>query len=87
MILDGYTRGWSGVLHDPIKLALGGVSIAYDLVFVIQHFVLYTDRKDPAAVVCPPPPSAVRFHAPGTARPLREPLLLPPPPSATVIHL
>lgn len=76
VLLDGSTRGWRGVAADPIKLSLGGVSIVYDLVFVVQHFVLYTDRKDAALV-----PRDVRFHA-GDGDDLPAPLLgeaFPPP--------
>jgi cystinosin len=45
ILFDGYTLGWSGVLGDPIKLGLGLLSIIYDLIYVVQHFLLYTKRE------------------------------------------
>jgi len=47
LLLDGATEGWSGVVGDPIKFGLGFVSIVFDLLFMFQHYVLYTDRTDP----------------------------------------
>ena len=46
LILDGATKGWSGVVGDPVKFALGFVSIVFDILFIVQHYVLYTDRCD-----------------------------------------
>jgi cystinosin len=47
LLFDGHTRGWAGVLGNPVKFALGFVSIAFDALFLVQHYVLYTDRADP----------------------------------------
>ncbi|KXS10472.1 PQ-loop-domain-containing protein [Gonapodya prolifera JEL478] len=33
--------GWSGILGDPVKLFLGFLSILFDVIFMIQHYVLY----------------------------------------------
>ncbi len=42
--LDSYRqRDWSGLTGNPVKLALGNVSMAYDVVFVVQHYVLYRE--------------------------------------------
>lgn len=42
--IDSYIqRDWSGVTGNPVKFALGNVSIIYDLIFVTQHYVLYRD--------------------------------------------
>ncbi|KAF9185279.1 hypothetical protein BGZ51_002754 [Haplosporangium sp. Z 767] len=47
LVLDAYISGdWSGISGDPIKLGLGFLSISFDLVFMIQHYVLYRDRTD-----------------------------------------
>lgn len=46
LILDGATLGWSGVVGDPIKFALGFVSMVFDAIFMVQHYVLYPDRVD-----------------------------------------
>ncbi|KAG2237208.1 hypothetical protein INT48_006612 [Thamnidium elegans] len=47
LLLDAYLSGdWSGVAGNPVKLGLGLQSIAFDLVFIIQHYILYRDRTD-----------------------------------------
>lgn len=48
LMVDGATEGWSGVIGDPIKFGLGFISIFFDVLFMIQHYVLYTDRTDEA---------------------------------------
>ncbi|KAK4041816.1 hypothetical protein C8A01DRAFT_34194 [Parachaetomium inaequale] len=40
--VDSYLQhDWSGVTGNPVKFALGNVSMIYDLIFMIQHYVLY----------------------------------------------
>jgi cystinosin len=40
--IDSYLQGdWSGITGNPVKFALGNVSMMYDLVFITQHYVLY----------------------------------------------
>ncbi|KAL2190938.1 hypothetical protein L209DRAFT_739095 [Thermothelomyces heterothallicus CBS 203.75] len=40
--IDSYLqRDWSGITGNPVKFALGNVSMIYDLVFMTQHYVLY----------------------------------------------
>ena len=40
--VDSYLQhDWSGVTGNPVKFALGNVSMIYDLVFMTQHYVLY----------------------------------------------
>lgn len=40
--IDSYLqRDWSGLTGNPVKFALGNVSMVYDLIFVTQHFILY----------------------------------------------
>lgn len=42
--IDSYLQGdWSGITGNPVKFALGNVSMMYDLVFMTQHYVLYPD--------------------------------------------
>ncbi|SPN98894.1 related to CTNS protein [Cephalotrichum gorgonifer] len=39
---DSYLqRDWSGLTGNPVKLALGNVSMVYDSIFIWQHYVLY----------------------------------------------
>lgn len=45
--LDSYMQGdWSGITGNPVKFALGNVSMLYDLVFFTQHYVLYPPGKE-----------------------------------------
>jgi cystinosin len=47
LILDSSLQeDWSGVTGNPLKFFLGNVSIIFDLVFVIQHYILYRGRPD-----------------------------------------
>jgi cystinosin len=40
--VDSYLQGdWSGIIGNPVKFALGNVSMIYDLIFMTQHYVLY----------------------------------------------
>jgi len=45
LLLDGATIGWTGVVGDPIKFALGFVSTVFDSLFILQHYVLYPSRR------------------------------------------
>ncbi|WEW58757.1 hypothetical protein PRK78_004225 [Emydomyces testavorans] len=36
---------WSGITGNPIKLGLGNVSIFFDLVFMVQHYILYPEKN------------------------------------------
>lgn len=37
---------WSGVTGNPIKFGLGSISLVYDALFCVQHFVLYRDASE-----------------------------------------
>lgn len=40
--IDSYLQGdWSGITGNPVKFALGNVSMMFDLIFMTQHYVLY----------------------------------------------
>jgi cystinosin len=40
--IDAYLQGdWSGVTGNPVKLALGNIAIVFDVVFMVQHYLLY----------------------------------------------
>lgn len=44
LVLDSSMQGdWSGLTGNPVKLGLGNVSIAFDLIFFFQHYCLYRD--------------------------------------------
>ncbi|OAQ97993.1 hypothetical protein LLEC1_07874, partial [Akanthomyces lecanii] len=34
-------RDWSGITSNPVKFGLGQISIFFDVLFILQHYVLY----------------------------------------------
>lgn len=45
MFLLAYNfNDWSSIFGSPTKLGLGLFSIIFDIVFIIQHYVLYRKR-------------------------------------------
>ena len=36
---------WTGVIGNPAKLGLGLVSISFDIIFMVQHYVLYRNPQ------------------------------------------
>lgn len=46
--IDAYLQhDWSGISGNPVKLALGNISIVFDVIFLTQHYVLYPTREEP----------------------------------------
>ncbi|KAI9790458.1 MAG: hypothetical protein M1816_005122 [Peltula sp. TS41687] len=42
LALDSSLQGdWTGVTGNPVKFGLGNVSVFFDVVFILQHYVLY----------------------------------------------
>ncbi|KHN94602.1 cystinosin [Metarhizium album ARSEF 1941] len=40
--IDSYLQhDWSGITGNPVKFALGNVSMVYDCIFLAQHYILY----------------------------------------------
>ncbi len=49
LFLDaGLSKDWSAVTGDFPKLALSLISLSYDAVLCVQHFILYKDNRDDA---------------------------------------
>ncbi|OZJ02769.1 hypothetical protein BZG36_03338 [Bifiguratus adelaidae] len=47
LFLDSSMTGdWSGVTGNPVKFGLGLCSMTFDVLFIIQHYILYRDRHD-----------------------------------------
>ncbi|CAN8095684.1 unnamed protein product [Discula destructiva] len=47
LVIDSSMQGdWSGVTGNPVKFALGNVSMFYDVVFFTQHYVLYGGNSE-----------------------------------------
>lgn len=54
LLLDAAaTSDWSAVTGNPVKFCLGFVSMVFDIVFMMQHWVLYpsSDSSDDVLVV------------------------------------
>ncbi|KAK5171709.1 uncharacterized protein LTR77_003345 [Saxophila tyrrhenica] len=42
LVIDSALQAdWSGLTGNPIKFGLANISLAFDIVFILQHFVLY----------------------------------------------
>ncbi|CAM9438935.1 unnamed protein product [Heterosigma akashiwo] len=42
LILDCHATGdWGGITGDPVKFGLGFVSIFFDVIFMLQHYILF----------------------------------------------
>ncbi|KAI9036005.1 putative L-cystine transporter [Aspergillus affinis] len=47
LVLDSsFQNDWSGITGNPIKFLLSNVTIVFDLVFVVQHYILYRQRDE-----------------------------------------
>lgn len=47
LVLDSSLQSdWSGITGNPVKLLLGNVTIFFDAIFCVQHYVLYRDIPD-----------------------------------------
>jgi len=48
LVFDAWRKdSWSGVIGDPVKFGLGFLSMAFDIIFMIQHYVLYKNSAPP----------------------------------------
>lgn len=36
---------WSGVTGNPVKFFLGNISIFFDVIFIVQHYILYREEQ------------------------------------------
>ncbi|CAI4210212.1 unnamed protein product [Parascedosporium putredinis] len=51
LAIDSYLQqDWSGITGNPVKFGLGNVSLAYDAIFITQHYFLYPHESQ-----SPPP--------------------------------
>jgi len=47
LVLDASLQSdWSGITGNPVKLLLGNVTIFFDLIFIVQHYILYSETSD-----------------------------------------
>ena len=46
LVIDSSLQSdWSGITGNPVKLGLANVSIVFDVIFMVQHYILYRERK------------------------------------------
>ena len=46
LVIDSSLQSdWSGITGNPVKLGLGNVSIIFDIIFMVQHYILYKGNK------------------------------------------
>ena len=46
LVIDSSLQSdWSGLTGNPVKLGLGNVSILFDILFMVQHYILYKGNK------------------------------------------
>ena len=46
LFIDSYLQeDWAGVTGNPVKLALGNISVFFDIIFMVQHYCLYRGSK------------------------------------------
>ncbi|ETI20453.1 hypothetical protein G647_08489 [Cladophialophora carrionii CBS 160.54] len=51
LVLDASFGGdWSGITGNPLKLGLANISMAFDVVFITQHFILYRGQDDVTSI-------------------------------------
>ena len=47
LIIDASFQGdWSGITGNSLKFGLSNISIAFDLIFITQHYLLYRNQPD-----------------------------------------
>ncbi|KAL4797491.1 PQ loop repeat-domain-containing protein [Aspergillus venezuelensis] len=63
LVLDSaFQNDWSGIAGNPIKFLLSNVTIFFDLVFMVQHYILYRDAKDEDTTTHPDVHSPLLSH-------------------------
>jgi cystinosin len=46
LVIDSALQNdWTGVTGNPVKFGLGNITIVFDIIFFLQHYVLYRDPK------------------------------------------
>jgi cystinosin len=46
LIIDSALQNdWTGITGNPVKFGLGNITIVFDVIFLLQHYVLYRDDE------------------------------------------
>ncbi|KAG9407276.1 hypothetical protein AC1031_001967 [Aphanomyces cochlioides] len=48
IMTSAVTNDWSAITGDPVKFGLGFTSVFFDIIFIVQHYVLYPEAADTA---------------------------------------
>lgn len=46
LIDSALENDWSGVTGNPVKFGLGNITIVFDVIFMLQHYVLYRQSRE-----------------------------------------
>jgi len=47
LMFDAWRKDdWKGTIGDPVKFGLGFLSMAFDIIFMVQHYILYRNAHD-----------------------------------------
>jgi len=47
LVIDSALQAdWSGLVGNPVKLGLSNISLFFDIIFIVQHYVLYYQSQD-----------------------------------------
>lgn len=47
LVIDSsFQNDWSGITGNPVKLLLGNITIISDLIFIVQHYILYRGASE-----------------------------------------
>lgn len=47
LIIDSSLEAdWSGITGNPVKFGLANISILFDVIFIIQHYILYRHARE-----------------------------------------
>jgi cystinosin len=46
LIIDSAMQNdWTGITGNPVKFGLGNITIVFDIIFFLQHYVLYRNAE------------------------------------------
>ena len=51
LVIDSSLQNdWSGLIGNPLKFGLANISLAFDIIFILQHFVFFGPVEDETLV-------------------------------------
>lgn len=47
LVIDSLLEGgdWSGITGNPVKFGLGNITVVFDVIFILQHYVFYRNSR------------------------------------------